>query len=89
MASSENQQPPELGKLLSRMGDGDEKNQSIDWRRRAAFRNIDADAVVDTADHGVKLLPAHDSQTIVDRARTVSVSSLSNWPGTQHRWVER
>jgi hypothetical protein len=61
LAPREADQAPELGKLLRRDRDGERKYQPVERQRLNPTRNVDADAVINAADDGMKLPIPGDS----------------------------
>src|SRR3546814_15516526 len=77
-----------LGKLPRRDSDREREYQPIERQRLHATRNVDADAMMNAANDGMKLLIPGDGEAGCERRRGVGAGRTARGTGAQHRWVE-
>ncbi len=88
LTTCEADQAPELGNLPRRDGNGEWEYQPVERQRLDATRNVDADAVMNAPDDGMKLPIPGDSEAGCDRRRGVGAGRAPRGPGAQYRRIE-
>jgi hypothetical protein len=81
LPAREADQAPELGELPRRDSNGEREYQPIEQQRLDATRNVDADAIMDAADDGMKPPISRDSETGHERRRNIGAGGARNGSG--------
>ena len=88
LAARKASQLPEFGKLPRRDSNSEREYQPVERQRLNATRNVDADAVMNAADDGMKLPIPDDGEAGCERRRGIGAGRAQRGPGTQHRRIE-